>query len=413
MIKERVDIKLDENRNIILVKPLWDYPIVRGAIVFHNGAYLDNEEKSGLSSVFYDLLNERQDINEKLERVGAKVTASSMLTKSFVYFSFLSARTKRSFDFLHEFLNRVEFDERKLEFVKRKRLDRLAIQEEDPEYIISRKIQQIVYSNSLLANAVYGTREGIQNVEMKDIEEFYKNVYKKSRIDIIVVASSNYTKVRRYLEEMADLFTGEFVRIPDVKDEYRPEELVIKKKNIVNAYVSFFTPVPALEEEYFLSLKILSYILGEGSFNARLLKRLREELGLVYYASSGLNRGFVIGNKKVQGYLDIIAETARDKAELVAEEIKRIRDNIIEKNVSSDELELAKNYYIGLERKRGETYRDVVNTFLTERIYGLEKNYYLGLVEKIRKISLKDMAKAMELLKAHRFSRITLEAGDE
>ncbi len=412
MIKKRIDVDAGNNRRIIVVRPLWDYPITRGTVLLYNGAYLDGK-KNGLSGVFYDLLNERSKLNEKLEKLGAKIRAQNALTKSFINFAFLNLKIKKSFKLLSEFIGSLEFNENDFEIVRKKRIDRIAILEEDPEFILSRNVHKIVYSGSSLANSTYGTKNGIENITLRDVEGFYTNVFAKSHVDIIVVSSYKTQKIVEFVEGIIDYFDGSFLKPPEEPEKYAAQSVKLSKKHITNAYLSFFTPVLIENEEDYLSLKLLSYILGEGSFNARLLNRLREELGLVYYASSGLNRGFVVRNMRFPGYFDVIAETGKENVDRVSIEIEKIRDEVLSGKIKENELEVAKNYYIGLERRRGETYKDILNTILTERIYKLERNYYTKIKEQIKRIGMKEIIKAASLLRSHRFSRIILEGESE
>ncbi len=408
MIKRRIDIDAGENRRVIVAKPLWDYPVTRGTILLHHGAYLDGDKK-GLSGVFYEILQERNRLNEKFEMLGAKVSAQNALSKSFVHFAFLNVKIKKSFETLAEYISLPEFTLKDLEIAKKKRINRIAISEEDPEYIISRAVHRILYRGSELANSVYGEKDGIKSITLKDIERFYSEIFLRSHVDIIVVSSYNTRKIIDFARKIINHFEGSFLKIPRSPAEYEPKNIRLFKENIANAYLSYFTPVSIRNEKNYLSLKLLSYILGEGSFNARLLNRLREELGLVYYATSELNRGFIIKDKYFPGFFEVVAETGMENVEEVSLEIEKIRNEILSGKIMKDELDMAKNYYIGMEKRRGETYREVLNTILTERIYKLERNYYVKLIDRIREIELKDIENAAALLNTHRFSRIVLE----
>jgi len=412
MIKKRINIKVKEGVNLIIIKPLWNYPITRGALLLHTGAYKDPEGKKGLSSVFSDHLNERSKLLEKMELYGAKIKASASLTKSFVSFAFLNRSLKKSFSFLSEFVADFIPDLELLNVVKGKRIDRLSILEDDPEYIISKRLQEIVYRNSTLSNPVSGVKEDIDNITVKDVENYYKHNFLNSQVDIVIVTSVNWRRIFSMIANVVEKFTPKEIEIPAPPAPYTPCKVLMNKKHLGNVFVSYFVPAPGIGMEEYLPLKLISYTLGEGSFSSRLMKRLREELGLAYYVTSGLSRGFTVNGQRYTGYFEVTAESGKKVKGKLIEEIELSIKTILEHGITEKELEIAKSYYIGVERKRGETYKDILDTILAERIYNLKENYFLKIRDEIKKVKMEDIKRAISVLKEKEFSRIILEEGE-
>ena len=412
MIKKRVDLEIKKGIRLIIVKPVWDYPVTRGALIFHTGAYKDPEGKKGLSSIFFDLLNERRDIIDKMESLGARIKASSSLTKSFVSFAFLNAKLKKSFDLLIEFIKQFDVDEALLNIVKRKKNSSLALLNEDPEYLITRKLYEIIYPQSELSNPVVGIKEDIENIVFDDIKRFYKEEFLNAFLDIVVVSSEHWKRIKAFVEKITEFFSPSRIKMPTSPEAYIPQNIIIKKKHLGNVFVSYV--VPACEEgtSEYLPLKLLSYILAEGSFNSRLVKRIREELGLAYYISSNTSRGFSVHDKKFRGYFEIIAETGKENRERLIHEIEHSIKEVFNFGITDEELQTAKSYYIGVERKRGETYKDILNTLMTERLYNLEKNYFMNIKDEINKVEKESIMASLDRMKEKHFSRIQLVEED-
>ena len=409
MIKKRVSVELKKGINLIIVRPLWDYPITRGALVLHTGAYKDPEGKKGLSSVFSDLLNERSKLLEKMELYGAKIKSSASLTRSFVSFAFLNSNLKKSFALLSEFVADFTPDSGLLNVVKGKRIDKLSILEDDPEYIISRKLQEVVYKKSVLSNPVSGLKEDIENISLKDVESYYNHEFLESPIDIVIVSSVSWSRIRSMVENVVEKFTPKDIKIPSPPVGYTAEKILMRKKKLGNVFVTYFIPAWGVGTEEYLPLKLVSYVLGEGSFNSRLMRKLREDLALAYYVTSGVSRGFTIHGKRYTGYFEVAAEARMEAKERLIEELEKSIKSIVNYGITREEFELAKSYYIGMERKRGETYKDILDTILAERIYNLKENYFLGIRDEIKKVTMNDVKKVLLNLGEKDFSRIILE----
>ncbi|GEM_PF-5948273 len=409
MLKKRISIEIKKGVNLIIAEPLWSYPVTRGAIILSTGAYKDPVGKRGLASVFSDVLNERSNLLEKLEIYGAKIKSHASLTRSFVSFAFLNMRLKKSFSLLSDFMSDFTPDIETFNIVKGKKIDRLSILEEDPEYLISRKIQEIMYPDSNLSNPVSGKKEDIENLTLMDIENYYKKEFLRSQVDIVIVSTLNWKRIQDLIVNVIEKFRPQEVGLPSFPSSYISKKIVLRKNKLGNVFVSYFLPVPGVGTDAYLPLKLISYVLGEGSFNSRLMKRLREDLGIAYYVSSGVSRGYTVNGERFHGYFEISAETVKESKDRLIKEIENLIKVVHENGIMEQELQLAKSYYIGVERKRGETYRDILDTILLERIYNLEENYFLNIRNEIENVTMNDVQEAMQTLKKQEFSRIILE----
>lgn len=414
MIRKRVNIRLKDGINLVIVKPVWEYPITRGVLMLHTGAYIDPPDKKGLSTVFFALLTERPNLLEKMETFGARINASVSLAKGFISFAFLNSSLKRSFSLLTKFIDDFVVNQDLLRIVKEKKKDRLSIMEDDPQYLIAQRVQNIVYSNSSLSNPISGSRNGITKIGVKDIEDYYLREFLGAHLDIIIVSTASYNRIQRMVEDFVEKFNPRGVKIPDIPARYTPKKVIIRKKNVKNVFINYFVPVGGIGTDEYLPLKMISYVLGEGSFNSRLVKRLREELGLVYYISSDISKGVVVNGKRYDGYFEIIAETSKREERRLVMEIDESLRNIFENGISEKELEIAKKYYIGIERKRGETYKDILRTILAERIFSLKENFFMDAVKYVERIRMEDVERVRHRLDPLQFSTILLkEDGDE
>ncbi len=140
------------------------------------------------------------------------------------------------------------------------------------------------------------------------------------------------------------------------KKELKKVEITAKpiikelKKPTEQAYIYFGSKfnVKAQDEENYKA-KVASFILGGSGFGSRLMEEIRVKRGLAYSAY-----GYVSINKShsyFTGYLQTKLESAKEAQELVAEIVK----DFVQKGVTQEELDAAKNFLTGSEPLRTET----------------------------------------------------------
>ena len=121
-------------------------------------------------------------------------------------------------------------------------------------------------------------------------------------------------------------------------------------------------------QEYFDAV-MFNHILG-GYFGSRLMKNIREKKGLTYGIHSGMNH-FFNGSFWV-----ISAEVNQQNAEEAISEIKNEIRRLQEEPVPIDELEVARNYFIGSWQSDNSTLFAVAEKARNIHEYHLPVDYY-------------------------------------
>lgn len=119
----------------------------------------------------------------------------------------------------------------------------------------------------------------------------------------------------------------------------------------------------------FQALSIFNTILG-GYFGSRLVKNIREDKGHTYGISSNLAE---IGDFN---YWIIGADVAKSHRDQVLAEIKIEIQKLASDPISSEELEIVRNYLIGQMLSRFSTPFDLVDRFKSVHFSGLDLQYY-------------------------------------
>ncbi|XPV54935.1 MAG: M16 family metallopeptidase [Halarcobacter ebronensis] len=168
------------------------------------------------------------------------------------------------------------------------------------------------------------------------------------------------------------------------------------KKQTQQAYIYFgstFNETTAKNEENYKA-KVASFILGGSGFGRRLMEEIRVKRGLAYTAY-----GYVSINKShnyFTGYLQTKLESADEAKELVAEIVK----DFVQKGVTQEEFDAAKNFILGSEPLRTETLSQRLNRAFTLFYRGLDRfDHSQKELEKIQSSELDDLN---EYIKSHK-----------
>ena len=167
--------------------------------------------------------------------------------------------------------------------------------------------------------------------------------------------------------------------MPVLKNEQGKQKIFIKKSGAVQSAIKIGSTTINKREPDYPALKVLDTILG-GYFGSRLMKNIREDKGYTY----GINS--VVTSLGLTGYKAITTEVGNSYREkTIAEiykEIKILQDTYVEKN----ELEVVKNYMSGEMLRMFDGPFALAESFKSAWEFGLDKNYYYRLAEKIKTI---------------------------
>ena len=111
------------------------------------------------------------------------------------------------------------------------------------------------------------------------------------------------------------------------------------------------------------------------------MKNIREEKGLTYGIYSSMHH-FLKDSFWVIG-----AEVNQQNAGKATEEIKNEISRLQNELVPSDELEIARNYFIGSWQSENSTLFAVAEKIKSLHLWGLSENYYSNLLEYIQKVT--------------------------
>ncbi len=190
--------------------------------------------------------------------------------------------------------------------------------------------------------------------------------------------------------------------------KFRPGVYEIKK-DINQGYIAIGQFGIKRDNPDRFAVSLLNYILGGGSFTSRLTSKVRSDEGLAYHVGSTYDtdsRDFGTFDAECQTK----CATTYKAISLMTDEIKKIRDQ----GVTEQELKEARDAVINRFVFTFDNAGKIVNNLMSLEFNGLPMDYYKGLLDNYRKLTVADINRvAKEYLKPEQMTYVVVGMPDK
>ena len=260
------------------------------------------------------------------------------------------------FNILHGAVCEPLFNPEAIETERRVILDELRREKANPADMIGKQLwERLLFQGTELGRPILGTEESLRSIQKQDIEGFHACSFHSGSAVLLASGGISVEQLCEIAERSLVMPRGTPFAYSRPIDQKRDMPVMIEQYHgIEQVHLMLgFRTVPLTHRDY-MPLNLLSGIFANGRTSV-LLRRLRNELGLVYgesaYAvASGDSGAFFVktatAKKHVQQVLDVITQ-----------EIIRIADH----GVSEDQLEHVKNRIMKSRRLNMQTSSDWVD----------------------------------------------------
>lgn len=282
------------------------------------------------------LNKKRETFLEEIEYHGASIKTYSNYEKSGIIMYCLSDKCNILLHLVEEMLKQPAFDEDNLKKLCEIRAKNYEHKIEDSDFLA----HQYSFASMFGENNAYGyiaKPEDYFNINIDEIKSHF-NLYKNG---VNVIACGDFdNSTFDTIETLFTPFINSKMKIADEKNmQFETQNFLIDKSQQQASIRISKSTLPKQHEDY-AALSLLNTILG-GYFGSRLMKSLRENKGYTYGAYSQ------IGSFSQFGYWTISTQTSHKNAEKTILLIREILIDLQENIVSEDELQMAKNYFLG------------------------------------------------------------------
>ncbi len=394
-VPPKVDRVVLENGMMLYLLEDHDLPIFNITARIRTGSIYESPEKAGLASLTGYVLRSggtlsmpADKMNEELEYMAASVETSIERESGSASLSILSRDVDNGLKIFADVLMNPAFPDDKIRMRKDEVLESIRRENDNPQQIAGREFRKIMYDRKHpYSRKVDGVPETIEKITRDDMVAFHKKYFHPNNIIMGISGDFNKDEIIRKLNTVFAGWKKEEIQFPEIpKVERRYEKSVnyaFKDVNQASVMVGHLG-INRKSPDYF-PVKLMNFILGGGSFTARITSRIRSDEGLAYSAYSDFQTSRDIGMFYVS--LQTKLESTNRAISITLEEIDKMRKAPVDK----DELSMAKETFMNQFIFRFTTSASIVAQKVDIEYEELPLNYLETYLDNVQAVTQEDI----------------------
>jgi len=386
-----------ENGLEVNVVPLSTLPVVNLLLVVRSGDASDPVDMPGLSHITAAMLKEGSrkhsstQLAQAVESIGAYLDVTGGPDSVLISLRVLSNHLDTALGLLSEIATQPAFSGKELEKLRKRELDRLLLQSQDPQFLAAREFYKRLYGSHPYAHTDT-TPEALSKIKTADLQTWHKNHVVPRNSRLIVVGKVQPQEIQKASARLFSSWKGG----DELKQTYpRPpsreqREIVVldRPDSVQSVIVMGNLALPRNHPDY-LPLKVANQVLG-GSAASRLFMDLREKRSLTYGAYSSVGSRADVAPFVAQAA--VRTEVTQDAVQAFLEHLEKISRTA----PPQTELGEAKRYLSDSFPLRIETTQKITSLIGDLRVFNLPDDYWDTFRKDIRKISADGALKAAQ-----------------
>lgn len=313
------------------------------------------------------------DIARIFDELGAHVEISAGLDTITVSLYALTKNFQQALSLLLELLTDSQFPQKELDQLKSIYLQNLKVNNEKTSFLASKAFRKNLFGD----NHPYGKELDETDVQSLSRESIRQHCSTYTR-DAVVIVSGNVNDNSK--QQIVTLFKSLPVKRVTEKQIASTHTVTGRKlenkEGSIQSSIRMGKKIIGRKHADYPAVLFLTHVLG-GYFGSRLMKNIREEKGLTYGIHASLHT-LIRDN-----YLVIGADVNKENLDLTFQEIKKEMVRLQTEPLPADELETARNHFIGSLQSEVTTSFAHADKFRSRILFDLPSDYYQQLILKI------------------------------
>ncbi|MFH0800895.1 MAG: pitrilysin family protein [bacterium] len=381
------------NGMILFLREDHTLPLITADAVIRTGTLYEKKEEHGVSRLTGTLLRTGgtatlppEEVNRRLEYMGAEIETSIGMESGTASLDVLSGDFEKAFPIFAEILMKPAFSQEKLELARGQIKEGLRRRNDDPFGVSQREFNKIIYGDHPCGWEL--TWDVVKNITRDDIIRWHERYFHPNNV---MLALCGDFKSDEMIARISDTFRDwkkadlDLPAVPNVPDA-SPSGVFIVEKDLTQTYIRMGHLGVARNNPDQYAISLMNYILGGGSFNSRIMQKVRSDEGLAYSCSSRFST-----NTRERGTFEASCQTKGPTTHRAAALIKAEIERIMASPVTDSELAWAKDSYSNsFVFTLAPPRRMLINTLLLE-YQGMPSDYYQNYLDNIRKVTRADI----------------------
>ena len=383
----------NNNTNIpVIFEKNDNLPIFNLQLVFQNSGYINDKNKIGITNLTAKILNEgtKKDgaINyaRTLENNAISIDTSTGFETFVIEISCLKSEYKLALQYLNQLLQDPNITQDTLDKIKLLEMSKLQQKENDFDYIASKNLKKMQYKDTALEYTSKGEIKHIKKITLKNIQNNLSNILNLDNLIIVVGGDLKFSNFSKDIQDTLTLIKPKGkTKLKKIAVSEKVEEKTVLK-DTQQSYIYFSSPFNInFDSKDSYKAKVASFILGGSGFGSRLMEEIRVKNGLAYSAYGNIT------NNKSHSHFTGYLQTKLDNTKKAKKMVSKIVNEFVQSGVTQKELQAAKNFLLGSEPLRTETFSQRLNRAFHLYYKNLPFNYPKKELQKINDLTLEDL----------------------
>ncbi len=378
--------KLENGLNVVLTQKPNTYTVAIKMTIF-SGSRFDGDKPGMAHLAEHTMCSCSKEVLNSIENAGGEINV--LTSKEFICFDVVICKDKykQALEYLYQIIANFNVEEQILEDDKKTVLCEILEKKNKVNHWHELLTDEISRDHPYSSPSI-GTIEGINSINLKDLQD-YSNRYLNGRcITLIVTGSINCEESFKTIESIfGRLSSGNSIVRPyeliKVEEGYKFIDISIKMPFI--HYVLGFPAVNVSQKERIL-FDLLRVIVFANEFTiSRAYKVLRENNKFQYSWNSILQMG------PDMGFLAVTGKALPDKFEAIQKLLDSIVDDLIKEKISEIDLEMGKEILLGRTMNKIDNNIGMNNFILMSILSESNEHSFENYCELVSSLTKKDM----------------------
>lgn len=396
--QERLHRTTLDNGLRILVLEDHSLPRVAMGLVVPRGAAAMDLEQAGLVSYMAELLNrgagERDALAfaQAVDALGASVGAGSGWDTVTVHASGLSGDFDTLTGLLADAALRPRFEAAEAERLRAQRLASLERAKDDPRTLVSWRFSEALFAGHPYGVPDSGTPETVAGFDAEAARRAHARFFVPEGAVFYVTGDVSSAVVEARARELFGAWSGSGDEPPAGSPPPAPAELrrvvIVDRPDLGQATIYVGHEGMARTDPERIGAQVMNLVIGGGGFSSRIMRRVRDDEGLAYYAYSGF------GLRRDGGTFAVATGTRAPEAgraiEMILDELERARSD----PPSADETKHARSLAVGRFSLGLETSDAILGSLVDLEVYGLPDDSLDTYRTRVKQLTQEDLRQA-------------------
>lgn len=343
-----------KNGIVVLVVENPAADIIAARVFVRGGSRWESQQQTGLSHLVSAVMTKGThqrsslDIAEQVESVGASLGTDSTSDYFLLSFKTVSADFAEILTLAGELLRSPTFPIEEVELERRLTLQAIRSQQEQPFAVALDQLRQTMYGQHPYAASGLGTEETVAQLTQQDLQQYHQTHFRPDNIVISIAGRIVAAEAIALLETVLGDWQAPSTPLPMLslpEIDVSPTQVITPQETqqsiVMLGYLApSVNPVAAPHLSDYAALKLLNTYLGNG-LSSRLFVELREKRGLAYEVSA-----FYPTRLETSQFVAYMG-TASENTSIALAGLKTEVDRLSSTQLSSEELQSAKNKLLG------------------------------------------------------------------